>query len=74
VRLVLKVVTKNNRDFLNVILIYVWVCVCSKSHGRLFMKRLNCTRRISKYLLGVEFLMPEDFYTPTNFYLIIFIA
>jgi hypothetical protein len=28
--------------------------------GYLFMKRLTARPRISKYLLGVEFLMPED--------------
>ena len=73
-RLVLKVVMKNNRDFVDAILIYVWVCVCSKSHVLLVYEQTYCTSRVSKYLPGVEFLMTEDFYTPTNFYLIIFVA
>jgi hypothetical protein len=66
---------KNNSYFVDVILIfYVWVCVCSKSHGLLVYEKIYCTSRIGKYLLGVEFLMIEDFYVPTNFYLIIFVA
>ena len=74
VRLVVKVVMKNNRDFVDVILIFVWVCVCSKSHGLLVYHEAFCTSPIGKYLLGVEFLMAEDIYTPANFYLIVFVA
>ena len=39
--LVLKVM-KNNRDFVDVILIYVWVGVCSKSHGLLVYEKTYC--------------------------------
>jgi len=74
VRLTLKVVMKNNRDFMDVILIYVWLCVCSKSHVLLVYEKTYCTPRISTYLLGVDFLVTGDFYTPTDLYLIIFIA
>jgi len=59
---------------MDVILIYVWVFVCSKSHVLLVYEKTYCTSRICKCLLGVDFLMTEDFYTPTNFYQIIFVA
>ena len=60
-RVALKVVMKNNREFVDVILIYVWVCVCSKSHVLLVYEQTYCTSRISKFLCEVEFLMTEDF-------------
>jgi len=73
VSLVLKVVTKNNRDFGDVILIYVWVCVCSKSHGLLVYEKT--VRRVSVNIcLGLSFLCLKIFAHPQIFILSSFVA